>query len=608
METLDFNLFIRDVEPFNTLEPSLQAELIDSVDIHYFKPEESILKQGEAPEHYYIIAKGLVQELEGETHYSSFSTKDSFDAGSVLQQANRHDFIALEETLCFAIPSELFTKLIKTDPRFESYYLNDISHKMQTLLTKDINQDLAFFMANRVKDCFIRQPVTVDQGLPIIDAVRLMSEKNSDFLLVDFGETHGIVTNTNLREKVILPARDTTEPIGMIATPRLVTIRDNDFLFNALLLMIENSIQRLAVTGEQGIVGVIEQVDLLSAVSSKAHLTNFMIEKATDPAELKEASADIITLIKSLQKQGVKTRHITKLLADLNAKLYRKLFTLLAPDELVENSCLIVLGSEGRKEQTLRTDQDNALILRDGFTHPGLESITQQFTQALLDFGFPECEGGIMLSRPAYCKPFAEYDRELFEITQNPSGENIMKLAIFYDSSAICGDVTLLEGLKQRMADYLQNDTGFYAHFARATLLFETPLSLFSGFITEKKEHKDELDIKKGGIFPIVHGIRSLALQMQCETTNTIERIKELNGRGIFDKEFSKELMESFTFLLTLRLNRQLANQELGRPIDNYINPKQLSKLERDVLRDVFKIVDQFKKLVAHHFKLNMVG
>jgi len=149
----------------------------------------------------------------------------------------------------------------------------------------------------------------------------------------------------------------------------------------------------------------------------------------------------------------------------------------------------------------------------------------------------------------------------------------------------------------------MTGDQGLLSAFARATVIFDTPLSFFSGFVTDKKDqlHKDELDLKKGGIFPIVHGIRSLALEKGIAETNTVERIKKLNDLGLFSRELAADLIEAFDFLLTLRLAGQLAKAKQGLPPDNYVAPEKLSKLERDLLRDVFKVVNQLKKLVSHH-------
>ncbi|WP_027389396.1 putative nucleotidyltransferase substrate binding domain-containing protein [Chrysiogenes arsenatis] len=609
LETLDYRTFFSKIEPFNALNEQRFDTVIESLDVQYFRPQDVIMSRGTEPQYYFIIAKGMVQEIDDEDHSFFYSVRDSFDAASLLQGRARSQFIAAEESLCFALKKEVFLQLIKSDIAFESYFLQSLSQKMNALLERNLNKDVASFMATRVRDCVIHQPVIVPHTMTIGEAVGVMSAQKSDSLIVSFPDGgEGLVTNTDLRDKVILKNRPYSEPIGYIVVKKLITIDESDFLFNALLTLIEHSIKRVIVQRSGKTVGVLEQIDLLSSISSKAHLTNMQIQKAQSVEELRNATTDVAHLIRSLQQQGVKVRHITKLLGDLNGKVYKKLFELIAPPELIANSALIILGSEGRKEQTLRTDQDNALILRDGFHFPEIQAITKQFTDSLISFGFPECPGGVMVVNPFWCKPLAEYEHELRRWVHEPGGDNAMNFAILIDASFVAGDNSLYTQLREIMNQVIRNDQLFFANFAKNALLFETPLSLFSGFVTEKRgDHGEGLDIKKGAIFPIVHGIRSLSLEHGCVSTNTIERIKELNDAGHLDTPVATELIESLSFLLNMRLNAHLEKHERGQVIDNYICPKKLSNFERDLLRDVFKIVDRFKKYITHHFKINVV-
>eukprot|EP01022_Parablepharisma_sp_SALTPOND_P032584 TRINITY_DN8559_c0_g3_i1.p3 TRINITY_DN8559_c0_g3~~TRINITY_DN8559_c0_g3_i1.p3 ORF type:complete len:608 (+),score=71.56 TRINITY_DN8559_c0_g3_i1:1596-3419(+) len=607
MESLDFKTFLSSIEPFSSLNKEDLELTINSIDIEYHKAEESILKQNDSPSYYYIVAKGYVKEVDDGDNATYYGVKDSFCAESIIKGVAQNSFIAGEECILYALKKDVFLELFHTRESFKNYYLNSISEKFQQLLKKDSDEDLAIFVSTKVKDVFLHKAIVVTQSTSIIESAKLMSENKTDSLIVQQESGYGIVTNTDLREKVLIPSKNLEDNIGDIATGSLITIDEDDFLFNALLLMIENSISRVGVSKDGEIVGVLEQIDLLSSMSNKAHLINIEIQRAKTIEELREPSSDVVQIIKSLRQKGVKVRHITKLLADINYKIYQKLLEIIAPKELLENSALIVMGSEGRKEQTLRTDQDNALILRDGYECKEALEIGRVFTETLAEFGFPLCEGGIMISNPKFNKPLAEFKDDIYSYSQTPSGENVMSLAILFDASYVCGDREIYGEFRSYMSKTLRKDMGFLAHFAKAAHIFETPLTIFSKFVTDKK-HENELDIKKGAIFPIVHSIRSFALEKGVEKTNTFERIKELNNIGQLDREFAEELIESFTFLLTLRLNTQLQNIELGREPDNYINPLSLSKFERDLLRDIFKLVDRLKKLTTHHFKLNMVS
>ncbi len=153
-----------------------------------------------------------------------------------------------------------------------------------------------------------------------------------------------------------------------------------------------------------------------------------------------------------------------------------------------------------------------------------------------------------------------------------------------------------------------ENAPSFYPYFAKPIVSFETPLGLFSDFVVDKDLHKDELDIKKGGIFPIVHGVRTLAIEKNLHETNTVDRLKELHELDIIDEEFMNELTEAFNFLLTLRLRFRLEKIDKREELDNYINPSRLTILEKDLLKDSLKIVNKFKKFITYHCKINMIS
>ena len=604
METLDFKSFIRTLHPFDALDNVSLNRLLESVDILYFAKDETILKEGDGAAYYHIIAKGLVAEYQNDEIITRYFAKDSFDAPALINNVVKSTFKATEETIVFGITKAVFLELLKSNASFESYYLQDISQKIKSLVNKDSSKEMSSFLLRRVRESFLHEIVSVSHDTPIREAVQVMNERNLDALIINFPDGTGIVTDKDLRRKVLVTDKPLSDPIGDIATYHPIAIDHEDFLFNALLLMTERSIKRVVVTEGETMIGILEQMDIISLFSNRSTLITMRIEKAKTLEELGESSREMIYVIESLLDKGVKVRHITKLLNELNHKLFRKTFSLVAPAEIVENSCLIVLGSEGRKEQVLKTDQDNALIIKEGFSHPELEATCHAFSDALKAFGYPECPGKIMVSNPEWRKDVKAFKNTLFDWTHTYTEEGMMNLAIFFDAAFIHGDKSLLEDLKEHLSGLIKSDTVFFSNFAKPSLMFETPLSFLSNFVTEKSEHKGELDIKKGAIFSLVHGIRAVAMEKGIRETNTVDRIKAINNMGLINKEFASELIESFNFLLTLRVNAQLEKLKSGKAVDNYLNPNSLTKLDRDLLRDVFKVVNEFKKFLSHHFKL----
>jgi CBS domain-containing protein len=424
--------------------------------------------------------------------------------------------------------------------------------------------------------------------------------------LVRYDVSVGIVTDTNLREKVLLAEKSTQDPVGEIATFGLVTIERSDFLFNALLLFTKHSIKRLVVVEDDKIVGILEQLDLLSHFANHTHLIAASIDRAVNIDELHNAQRSLVHLINSLTSKGVKIRYISKLVSQLNAKMYAKVFELVVPQKLQTKCALIVMGSEGRGEQILRTDQDNALIIREGEDEGEFEPYMMRLNEYLLQLGFPKCSGNVMVSNPYWRRSISGYKMVISQWIETLDEESLMALSIFLDASCVAGDESLLIECRDYLNEHFEGRSDVLAHLAKSVLTFETPLSLFSGFVLGRAEHQSELDIKKGGIFAIVHGVRILALEHKISSTNTTERIKELNNVGLFDKRFASELIEAYDTLLGIRLRSMLSQKHTGEE-QNYVNPKLFSKTDRDLLKDAFKIVNTFKKFLTYRFHLGMV-
>lgn len=574
------------------------------IDIAYYTKDTLLISRNLPSIAFYIIIKGSVKEIiDGEIH-TIFTSGDSFDADALIYERSNGDFIVEEDLICYEIKKDDFIDLMQ-DKKVQGYFLQDFVSRHQHLKNYSTQSELTPFLISRVSDIFLHNTCIVDEDESIHGALKKQKESRSSVIIVRYKDEFGIITDTDLREKVLLGDIDVMDKAYKIASYELVCIDMNDFLFNALLLMTQNEIKRVVVKDEGEIVGILEQLDLLSYFANHSHLIAVQIDKAQKLDDLKALGDDLKNLIVSLRAKGVKVRYITKLLSSLNDKIYKKLFDMCVEESLQKDCALIVMGSEGREEQTVRSDQDNALIIRDGVDKKLFEEPMMKLNSYLLELGFPKCSGNVMVSNEFWRRNVASYKSLIDNWTYDMSDESVQNLSIFLDAKYVAGDESLLKELR----DYLHNN--FYArddvlaHVAKAILHFETPLSMFSGFVIDK-EHNNRLDLKKGGIFALVHGIRTLSLKYGINATNTIERIKELNNMEIIDKTFATELIESFDTLSSIRLKAMLEAKDINE--SNYINPKNLEKIQRDLLKDSFKIINKFKKFINFHFHLNMVS
>ena len=574
------------------------------IDIAYY-PKDTLLISKNLPSiAFYIIIKGSVTELiDGEIH-NVYSHGDTFDADALIYGECEGKFVVDEDLICYEIKKDDFLELMQ-NKNVQSYFLQDFVSRHQHLKNYDMQSDLSGFLIAKISDIFLHKACVVEPSLSIHDSLKKQESLKANVIIIEDKGEYGIVTDSDLRKHVLLGGADVNDDISTIATKGLISIDIEDFLFNALLVMTQNEIKRVVVMQNGKIKGVLEQLDLLSYFANHSHLVAVQIDKAVTVDDLKMLQSDFKNLIITLRAKGVKVRYITKLVSALNLKIYKKVFDMCVDASMQKDCALIVMGSEGRDEQTVKSDQDNALIVRDGVDIEIYTEPMMKLNSYLLELGFPECLGNVMVSNEFWRRNVSGYKELINSWSQSMSDADVQNLSIFVDAKCVGGDAELLDGLIDYLHQHFQQRDDVLAHVAKAVLNFETPLSLFSGFVLEK-EHQNKLDLKKGGAFALVHGIRTLCLQYEIKQTNTIERIKELNNKGIIDKNFATELIESFDTLSAIRLKAMLEAKSIDE--SNYINPQNLEKIQRDLLKDSFKIINKFKKFMSFHFHLNMVA
>ena len=611
MEIHEAKNFIQSIHPFEKLSKNELEIFAKNLDIIYLKKDEIIQTKSQKPEFLYFIIKGLVQEKSDDEVNTLHTSNDIFDAMSLLENYSKHDYITAEETICYILPRNVFIKVLRENKDLESYFFQSISQKLNNNIHNEKNKELSNIMLASVKDATIHKSVIVPFRTSIYEAAKIIKrEKVPTLLLEDENKNMFIVTDSDFREKVILNRMSYEEEVGKISNSGLIYVYENDYLFNAQLIMAKHSIKRLVVKNDKNeIIGIIDQISLSSFFATNTFSVSNEIDKADTVEELKSASKSFIKIIKSLNAKGVKIDFISNLISQLNKRVLDKLFHILAPVELISNSALLVMGSEGRREQVLKTDQDNALIISDSCTLSKIEieEFTKKYIDTLVDFGYPRCDGNIMISNPYWCRSQKEFKDLIFSWITSPTAESFMNLAIFYDALCVSGNKELLKELKEYIFKIGSTSQTFYMHFAKVIMDFSVPLGFFDGFVLDNinEKHSNEIDIKKGGIFILVQGIRSLSLEHKLFKTNTIKRIKALEKIGVLEDEFSKELIEAFNFLSTIKLQSGLDKLDQARHINNYINPKNLNTMQKDLLKDSFKIVNKLKKKLELHYKLN---
>jgi len=592
--------------PFSLLDEAGRQRVRRGVDLAYYDTDEIILDAGQTGEHVFLIHKGEVAELDTATteRIGHYTAGDLFGAISILNGQSRYRFIAEQESLCYLLPRSLFETLCREYPVFADYFRQSLTDKSRLLAERRTagGITMAGFMLARVAEC-MREPRLIDADASIAEAALRLREIGADSLLVAADGRYGMLTKTDLLDGLIGQSLDRATPVLGIAHFPLITVRPDDYLFQALIAMTRHEVERVVVVEGEQPVGVVELTDVLSFFSSRSYTVSLELEQAEDLDALARASARLPGLVKALMAQGVKLRFAMELLAALNGRIISKAFDLTVPAEHHQDSCLMVMGSEGRGEQILKTDQDNGLILADGADWPGRAEQMDRFIERLLTLGYPRCPGNIMVSNPQWVDSLGGWRQRIGRWAERRDGEALMNLAILLDAHAAAGNPALLESLREALFARCSHDELLLSHFARPVLSFSTPLTLFGSL----KRPTHGIDIKKGGIFPIVHGVRTLALERRIRATSTLARLDALVADGRLEAEFAADLGEALSLFAELRLNQQLARlEEAGQPGDdaNLVVVQRLSTLERDLLREALHLVKEFKQRLSYRFHL----
>lgn len=594
--------------PFDCLTPDEQRLVRASVDIAYFPEGAVVLDAGSVPTHLFVIIKGYVTQTEGEEVLATYGPEDSFDGCGLMTGRLHSRFVATEEVVAYQLAREAVNELIACNTTFGALLFSDLGQKLSALARRAGQHELQSLTMARVEQAFLRPAPMVTADTDIITVVRLLQEQRVKNVLVtglaDGGL--GIFTNTDL-QRAILDGRPLDQlAVGTLASTPVVTVRESDSLGDAMVLLLRRRVHRLVVLEDAGAVrGVLEALDLFSFLANHSHVITAQIEHAQDLPALAQAAAQITRLLAALQRGGTRIGLMAKLVQQLNAHLFERAWSMVAPPDLVENSCLFVMGSEGRGEQLLKTDQDNGLVLRDGYAAPPeLDAICQRFSEVLASFGYPECPGRIMVSNPDWRGSVHSFGQRVRQWLLAPEADSLMQLAIFLDAHAVAGDAALLHAVREGVVEQAIDNDAVLARFAAAIDNFGGASGWWSRLFGLSDEGR-AISLKKAGIFPIVHGVRSLALARRVPATGTAERIAALVEAGVLDAALGDELVQSLHFLMGLRLQAGLAQIDTGRPVTGNVDPERLSTLERDLLKDALAVVKRFKTLLHHRLKLD---
>jgi CBS domain-containing protein len=627
--------FFRATLPFSELPGEVLTRAARSCGIDFFPAGTRLMTRGEAiPADVFIIQTGAVKlflmDEEGGETLADFRGPGAVVGVLSAVRGGPADLSAetVEDTFAFRMPVAVFRGIVESQPAVSQFFLKSFSDiyvsrafgelRRRRVLPRS-ESSLPLF-STRVGDAVRRSPVTVEMGTDIRRAAEVMSTEGVGSLLVrdPAGEIAGIVTDKDLRRKVVAQGLDYGSPVARILSGPVRTIAESEDCFDALLAMMKHQIHHLAVSREGRIVGVITSHDLMILQGRSPFGLFSEIEHERTFDGLYALSEKIPLVIRPLIEEGAKAGSVGRMIAVLGEVLLDRILSLLQ-EELGPPPvpfCWLLLGSEARREQTFRTDQDNALVyqlaagraiapeemgrIRDYFLCFGRAAIGH-----LVRCGYPPCPAEMMASNPRWNLDESGWSGFFWRVVEAPEPEQVLLATIFFDIRPGFGFNELGERVKAEAVRLASKNELFLGFLARDCLRARPPLSFFKGFVVEKSgEHKNHLDLKGRGIMPFVDVARLLALRIGSAECNTLDRLDRARAAGLLSDQLHSEAAEAFEFLSQIRLVHQLRLMEAGERPDNFVDPADLSELEKRTLKQAFGVVGALQSLVREEFHI----
>lgn len=620
--------FLSKIPPFTFLPEEERRQAASEIALVHLPRDTDIFIQGRSRvEYLYVIRRGSVEryyrEDDREILHEFLSDGDVFGGVSMLL----HDGISARmmrtkaDTDFYLLPKKSFLGLCARHEAFSGYF-TDLFGKLMldksfaAIIAKGMQPKddvLPTFYNQPVENVYIRDLVCCDTDTSIQEAASHMSRRrcSSIFVRRNGGPFVGIVTDNDLR-KVIGTGFDIRRPVADIMSSPLGTIPARAPVLEALITMMQKNLKHLAITdADENVVGVLTIRDLIVSQGESAFFHIREVETASSVEEIADKNPHLPRLIGNLIKSGVKAENVARLVSTISDAVLRKLIGFavrdLGPPPV--RFVFLILGSEGRREQTLKTDQDNAILFEDV---PGefLDGVRGYFLKLgervctwLDQVGYAFCKGGVMAKNPQWCQPISVWKDYFSNWIATVEPEALLQSSIFFDFRDGYGDSELATELRRHLFVSFAERPNFFRYLAENALYPKPPLGFFGNFIVESKgEHRDAFDIK-GSMTTIVNFTRGYALKNGIEETNTLERLNQLLLKKVLSWRDYHELEQSYSFLMQLRFMRQVTAvlKENAKP-DNYINPKTLSRIEQTMLREIFKSIEKFQAKMRFDF------
>ena len=610
----DVESFLEQMPPFDLLEAQLRRRAAASIEAVYRRKGTVLLEIGELNNTLYIIRRGAVDAHdENGNLVDRYGEGQSFGLQSLLTgKPVRFRVTLMEDGLLWMMPQAAFDDLRNESAEFDTFYICNLEERLISALRPSAgsSQTQTLFMTP-MGDLARREPITVSPDTAIAAAAKLMSEHGISSLLVNENDhLRGIVTDRDLRNRVLAVGRDPAEPVTAIMTADPITLDAASPVLSGILAMAGRGIHHLPLTKGKKVVGMVTTRDLMSLQTHHPLYLAAQLQKQESVADLVEVCKRVPKLFTLMLASGIRAEEVPKVLTMITDTVTRRLITL-AEEKLGPAPAAfawLAFGSQAREEQSLKTDQDNGLVYADD-APPGADDYFKALAHFVCDgldaCGYEYCPGKIMATTDDWRQPLSGWLKHFATWAGVPDPRAVLSVSIFFDFRAVCGDETLAERISEALGECGsgRGKAVFLSALARQAVAYDVPLGFFRRFVLDRKgDHRETLEIKRSGLMPLTDLVRVRALEGGVTVPGTQDRLRQLVESGKMSRREADRLAGAHRLLAGLRVRLHAEQARKGEEPHNHLDVRAISHAERQAMKDAFLVIRDVQKGMALDF------
>ena len=602
--------FLRELPGFDRLDDTRISDCAKNINIAYYRKGDDILTTGSENRWLHIIRSGAVELRDdaGEM-MTRLAEGDCFGFPSLMNNAPaRNHSVAMEDTLVYHLDGEAFARARYASEAFDTWFIRALSDRLTTQPAAPTFRGVS---GETVKTLISRPPVSIDSATSIQQvAAKMVEHRVSAMLITDADGLCGIVTDRDIRERVVAQGRPGDLPVTEVMTTSPITLDGDAHAYEAAMMMMQNNIHHLPITSDGALIGMVSRSDFMRLETEHPLYLVSDIGKQTSAEGVIEVCRRLPGLIVGQIESDANGEQLGKFITMITDSVTRQLLRI-AEAEHGPPPCdyaWVALGSQGRFEQSAKSDQDNAMVLSNDATEADdayFAALARVVNDGLDACGYVYCPGDVMASNPKWRQPLRKWKRYFHRWITVPEEKALMHANIFFDLRCVAGTTQLVDKLKKSVREDARKNEIFLALMAKNAMNYQPPLGFFRQFVLEKSgEHKNTLDLKLHGIMPIVEiaRIRSLAAgELRISTRN---RLLAAAKAGEITATDAANLIDALDFIEALRIEHQSRQLQAGKAPDNHLSPEELSPLIRQNLKSAFSQVRVSQSALLNRFHL----